>query len=95
MMLISEAEAQHATCISEAKAKCASTIAEVENYCSMAIRKAESHSTKQACSIQQSYAEGIQHLEMEAIEEEGKDCLYFLVVCRTAIQASPPKPMGC
>ena len=86
-MLLSEAEAQHATCIKEAKANCASIIAEVENCCSMAIRKAESHGAKQAHSIQQSHAKGMQHLETEAIGEEEKDCLSFLTACRTAPQS--------
>ena len=94
VMLISQAEAWHATCIKEAKANCTSIIAEVENCCSMAIRKAESCSTKQACTIQQSHAKGMQHLETEAIGEEGKDCLSFLTACGTALWASPPKPMG-
>ena len=84
-MFIGEAEVWHTTCIREAKAKCASTIVEAENCCSMAIRKAESHSAKQTHSIQQSHAEGMQCLEMEAIEEEGKDHLFFLDACGTAL----------
>ena len=36
----------------------------------------------------------MQHLEMEAIEEEGKDCLSFLIACGTALQASPPGAHG-
>ena len=71
-MLVSKAEAQHATCIKEAKANCVSIIAEMENCSSMVIRKAESCSAKEAYSIQQSHAEGMQHLETEAIGEEGK-----------------------
>ena len=71
-MLISEAEAWHTTCIKEAETNCALIIAEVENCCSMAIRKAESCSAKQACFIQQSHAKAMQHLEMEAIGEEGE-----------------------
>ena len=59
----------------------------------MIIRKAESHRAKQAHSIQQSHAEGMQHLEMEAIKEEGKDCLSFLATCSVALQASPPKTL--
>ena len=93
-MLISEAEAWHSTCIKEAKDNCASIIVEAENCCSMAIRKVESHSAKQACFIQQSHAEGMQHLEMEAIGEEGKDCLSFLTACGAAIWASHPKGHG-
>ena len=94
VMLISQAEALHTTCIKEAKANCASIIAEAENCCSMAIRKAESCSARQAHSIQQSHAKGMQCLEMEAIEEEGKDHLSILTTCGTAIWASPPKRMG-
>ena len=94
MKLTSKAEVWQATCIKEAKANCAYTIAEAENCCSVAIRKVESHGTKQAHSIQQAHAEGMQHLETEAIREEGKDCLSFLATCGAALQASPPKPMG-
>ena len=72
-MLISEAEAWHAICIKEAEANSTSIIAEGENCCSIVIRKAESCGTQQACSIQQSHAKGMQHLEMEAIGEKGKD----------------------
>ena len=93
-MLISEAEAWHATCIKEAKAKCTSIIAEVENCCSVTIRKVESCGTKQACSIQQSHAKGMQHLETEAIGEEEKDHLSFLATCGAALQASHPKDCG-
>ena len=93
-MLISEAEAWHATCIREAEANCASTIAEVEGCCSTAVRKAESHCAKQAHSIQLLHAKGMQCLEMESIEEEGKDCLSFLTFCGTALQACPPEAHG-
>ena len=92
-MLISKAETWYATCIKEAKANCASIIAEAKNCCSVVIRKAESHGTKQACSIQQSHAEGMQHLEMEAIGEEGKDCLSFLATC-WAFGPATSKTMG-
>ena len=36
----------------------------------------------------------MQHLEMEAIGEEGKDCLSFLTACEAALWASPPKAHG-
>ena len=72
MMFISEAETWHAACIKEAEANCVSIIAEAENGCSMAIWKAESHGTKQAHSIQQSHAKGMQCLEAEAIKRKGK-----------------------
>ena len=92
--LISEAEGWHATCIREAEANCAATISEADGCCSMAIRKAESHGAKQAHSIQLLHAEDKQHLEMEAIEEEGKDCLSYLTTCRADLQASPPEAHG-
>ena len=92
--VIREAEAWHATCIREAKANYASTIAKAEGCCSMAIRKAESCCAKQACSIQLSQAEGVQHLEMEATEEQGKDHLSSLAACGTALQACPPEAHG-
>ena len=94
VMLISEAETWHATCIKEAEANCASIITEVENCCSTVIRKAESCGAKQACFIQQSHAKGMQHLEMETIVEEGKDCLSFLTAGEAALCASPPKTWG-
>ena len=86
---ISETEAWHATCIKGAEANYTSTIAEVENCSSVAIRKAESHSPKQAHSIQQSHAEGMQHLEMEVIEQEGIDCFSSLAACGAALWANP------
>ena len=94
VMLINEAEAQYATCIKEDKANCVSIIAEVENPCSTAIRKAESHGAKQAWSIKQSHAKGMQCLEMESIGEEGKDHLSFLTACGAALWASHPKDCG-
>ena len=94
-MLISETEAWDATCIKEAKANCAFIIAEVENCCSTVIRKAESLGTKQAHSIQQSHAEGMQHFEMEVIGEEGKDCLTLLATSRgQPFGPATPKTMG-
>ena len=92
--LIREAEAQHTTCIREAKANCVYTITEVEGCCYTAIRKAESSCANQACSIQLMHAKGMQCLEMEAIEEEGKDHLSFLATCGTALQACTTKPGG-
>ena len=94
MTLISKAEAWYATCIKKAEANCASIIAEVVNCCSMVIRKAESFGAKQAHSIQQSNAKGMQHLEMVAIGEEGKDWLSFLATCGAALWASCPKDHG-
>ena len=92
--LIREAETQHATCIREAEANCASIITEAEGCCTMAIRKVESHCAKQAHSIQLSHSKGMQCLQIEAIEEEGKDHLSFLTACGTALQASPLEAHG-
>ena len=36
----------------------------------------------------------MQHLEIEAIEEDGKDCLSFLIACGTALLTSPPEAHG-
>ena len=92
--LIREAEAQHATLIREAKANCASIITEAEACCTTAIRKVESCCAEHACSIQQLHAEGMQHLEMEAIKEEGRDHLSFLATCGTALHACPLEAHG-
>ena len=90
MTLISEAEVWHATCLKGIKDKCSLALAEAENCCSRTIREAESNCTSRTCSTQQSHAKDIQHLEAEAIEEEGKDCLIFLTTCCAALRASPP-----
>ena len=92
--LIREAEAQHATCIREAEVNCTSIITEAEDCCTMALRKAESHCAKQACSIQLLHAEGMQHLEMQAIEEEWKNHLSFLAALEWHYRPVPQKPMG-
>ena len=88
-VLISKAKLWYAACIKEVEANCTHALAEVENHCSTAIREAESQGTSQACSIQQSHAQDIQHLEEEAIEEERRDCLTFLATYSTALRASP------
>ena len=93
-VLISEARVQHATCFKEIKDDCAHALAEAENCCSTAIREAESRGASKAHSIQQSHAKDIQHLEVEAIEEEGRDCLAFLAACSTALRASPAMACG-
>ena len=92
--LVREAEAKHTTLIREAEANCASIITEAEAHCTTAIRKAESHCAKHAHSIQQLYTDGMQHLEMEAIEEEGQDNLSFLTACGTALHTCPPEAHG-
>ena len=67
-----EVEVHLATYIREAEANCASIITEAVTHCAADIRKAESHYMEHACSIQQSHAEGMHHLETEAMEEEGE-----------------------
>ena len=66
---------------------------EAEVHCTADIRKVESHCAEHACVIQQSHAEGMQHLETETMEEEGRDHLSFITACGTALQACPQKPM--
>ena len=97
---IREAEAHHATHIKESEANCASIIREIEANCASIIteveacwtadmRKVECYCAEHACSIQQLYAEGMQQLEMEAMEEAERDCLSFLATCGMALQACP------
>ena len=45
-------------------------------------------------SIQQSHTEDMQHLEMDAMEEEGRDHLSFLATCGKALQACPQEVHG-
>ena len=93
-VLISEAKVWHTTSIKEIEDDCTQALAEAENCCSTTIREAESRGASKAHSIQQSHARDIQHLEAEAIEEEGRDCLTFLATCSTALRASPPEAHG-
>ena len=83
------AEAHCATGIREVEAQCSTTIMEAEACCAADIREAESQCVDHAHSIQQLHADGMQHLEMEAMEEEGRDCLSFLAACGVALQACP------
>ena len=92
--LISEPKVWHTSCLKGIEDKCSLALAEVENCYSTTIREAESNGTSRACSAQQSHAKDIQHLEAEAIEEEGKDHLAFLTTCGAALRASPPKGHG-
>ena len=80
--------------IREANAYYVATVREVESHCVAEIRQAESYSMAQAHSIKQSHLEGMQHLEVAALEEEGRDCLSFLSVCRVALQACLQMPLG-
>ena len=73
---------------------CVATVREVESHCMVEIREAESYSVAQACSMQQSHLEGMQHLETDALGEEGRDHLSFLSACGAALQACPPNAFG-
>ena len=92
--LISKAEVWHAVCLKGIEDECSLALAEVENCWSTTIGEAESNNASRGCSTQQSHAKDIQHLEVEAIEEEGKDCLAFLTTFGAAFRASPPKSCG-
>ena len=91
MALTSEAKVSHATCLKGIEDECSFALAEAENCCSTTIRQAESNSASRAHSTQQSHAKDIQHLEAEAIEEVGKDCLALLTACSATLRASPPE----
>ena len=78
-VLISKAKVWHATCIKEIEDDCICTLAEAENCCSTAIREAECSGTSKVCSINQSHTKDIRHLEVEAIEEEGRTALPSLL----------------
>ena len=93
-VLRSEAKVQHTACLKEIEDVCSLAIEEAENCCSTTIREAESSRVSKAHSTQQTHAKDIQHLEAEAIEEEGKDHLTFLTTCSAALRASPPKGHG-
>ena len=47
-----------------------------------------------AHSIPQSHADDKQCLEMEAMEEEGRDHLSFVATCGVALQVCPPEAHG-
>ena len=87
-------EAEVTEAIREAKVHCGSAIREAEAHCAADIREAESYCVGYAHTIQQFHSYNIQHLEREAIEEERKDCQFFLATCRTALQACPQTPEG-
>ena len=84
---IREAESHCNTCIREAETDCTSITTEAEAHCTADIRRVESHCAEHAHSIQQLHAEGIQPLETEAMEEEGRDHLPFLTAHGMALQA--------
>ena len=81
-------------CIKEVETQCSTTITEAEAHCAADIREAESCCMDHAHSIQQLHADGMQHLETKAMEEEGRDCLSFLATCGVALQACPPEAHG-
>ena len=89
--LIGEANTHHAACIKEVEADCASILAEAENCCMTAIREAESQGASQAHLIWQLHAKDMQHLEAEAIDEEGMEHLTFLATCGSALRACSPE----
>ena len=103
---IREAETHSTTNIREAEAHCTTTIRETEAHssitimgaeacCAADIRDAESQCVDHACAIQQSHSDNMQHLEREAIKEEGKDCQSFLAACGMALEVCPPEAHGC
>ena len=54
----------------------------------------EAHCVDHAHAIQQLHMTSIQHLEMEAMEEEGRDCLSFLATYGAALQACSLEACG-
>ena len=88
---IKEAKALCTHSIREAETTCAHPIKEAEAHCSTAIREVEAWGASQASSIQQSQGKGIQCLEEEAIEEESKSQLNFLLACQAHLEACPIK----
>ena len=70
------------------------SIKEADACCLLAIWEMESWGDAQACSIQQSHAEDIQHLEEESLEEERRGQLNFLSTCQATLDASPPEYCG-
>ena len=92
--LVREVEACHATLIRVVEDDCATTFAEAEASCTTDIRKAESHCHERVHSIPKSHDEDMQHLEMDTIEKEGRDCLSFLAACGVALQACSPEACG-
>ena len=91
---IREATAHCTMAIREAESHCATDIREVVSHCGADIREAEAHSVAQACSIQQSHSEDMQHLRTDTLEKEGRGHLSFLSVCEVTLQACPPDALG-
>ena len=92
--LIREAEANCTSNVGEAEAICTSIIMEAEAHCTADVRKVESCCAEHAHSIQQLHTECMQHLEMEAMEEEGRDCLSFPSHLWNGTAGLPPEAHG-
>ena len=80
--------------IKEAKAHCVQSIKEAEAHCSLTIWEVGSRGVTQACSIQQSHTEDIQHLKEESLKEERKDQLNFVSAFQATLKACPPESCG-
>ena len=93
-MILQQNESETLESIKEAKAQCDCSIKEAEAHCSLAIQKAESWGAAQACSIQQSHTEDVQHVEEECLEEEKRDQLNFLSTCQATLNTIPPESHG-
>ena len=90
-----EAEALCSTTIKEAKATCAYSIQEAGTHCSKAVKDTEAQRAAQADSLHQTHDQWVnQHLEEQAIQEEGKSQLDFLFACQDTIQARPVELCG-
>ena len=93
-VLTNKANVLHAVHIKEIVDDCAHASAEGDNCCLSAILDTDSQGASNAHSIQQSHAKDIQHLEAEAIQEKGRDCLAFLTTCSATLRATPPEAHG-
>ena len=94
IMTLRQNESETLESIKEAKAYCGFSTKEAEAHCSLAIWEVESQGATQVCSIQQSHAKDIQHLEERSLEKERRDQLNFLFTCQAALKASPPESHG-
>ena len=93
-VLISDAEVWHTAHIKEIEDGCAHISAEAENCCSSASCYAESLGASNTHSIQQFHAKDIQHLEAEAMKEEGRDPYAFLTACSATLRPTLLRPMA-
>ena len=91
---IREVETCCTTHIRETEANCTSIITEAEACCTADIRKAESHCAEHACSIQQLHAEGMQCLEMEALQKGGKRLPLLPNLLWNGTAGLPPEACG-